>query len=51
MSLGPLMLDLQGTTLNSEEAEWLQHPQVGGVILFTRNYESPAQLLALTQSI
>ena len=44
MTLGPLMVDLVGLTLGEEEAEILQHPLVGGVILFSRNYESPEQI-------
>jgi beta-N-acetylhexosaminidase len=51
MSLGPLMIDLRGTTLNEDEREWLQHPALGGVILFTRNFESPEQLAALIDDI
>lgn len=45
------MVDLQGTVLSDEEKLLLQHPLVGGVILFTRNYQSPEQLIELTQSI
>lgn len=45
---GALMLDLQGTTLTDEEVSLLQHPQVGGVILFARNIETPEQVSALT---
>lgn len=51
MHLGPIMLDLEGVDLTPEESEMLQHPHVGGVILFTRNYESPKQMLSLTKRI
>lgn len=51
MSLGPIMLDLCGTVLDQDEKEMLQHPAVGGVILFTRNFSTPLQLRALIQSI
>ncbi|MHB8254357.1 MAG: beta-N-acetylhexosaminidase [Acidiferrobacter sp.] len=51
MSLGPVMMDLMGTTLSARERKWLKDPLVGGVILFTRNYESPEQLRALTTEI
>jgi beta-N-acetylhexosaminidase len=51
MSLGPLMIDLVGTTLAPEERELLGHPLVGGVILFARNYVDPDTLTALVADI
>src|SRR5437773_2050114 len=51
VTLGPVMLDVAGLRVASEEKEILRHPSVGGVILFARNFESPRQLLALTAEI
>ena len=51
MSLGPLMIDIQGTTLSAEEKAWLTAPAVGGVILFTRNFVALDQLSDLVASI
>jgi beta-N-acetylhexosaminidase len=51
MSLGPVMLDIQGTALTAEDRERLRHPLTGGLILFSRNYESPEQIAALAAEI
>lgn len=51
VSLGPIMLDVVGTTLSAEDIRRIQHPLTGGVILFARNYQDRAQLTALTQAI
>jgi beta-N-acetylhexosaminidase len=45
------MLDLKDTALTAEERDILRHPQTGGVILFSRNYESPEQLKSLCGEI
>jgi len=50
-ALGPMLVDVRGTALNGEERTFLAHPQVGGVILFARNFESPPQLRELTAQI
>jgi beta-N-acetylhexosaminidase len=45
------MVDIAGTELTPEDREVLRHPLVGSVILFTRNYQNPAQVAALTTAI
>ena len=49
--LGPVMVDVAGLQLTDDDAKRLCHPLVGGMILFARNFESPAQLKRLTSSI
>ena len=51
MSLGPVMLDIEGVSLSPADRDLLREPAVGGVILFTRNYESVAQLSDLVADI
>jgi beta-N-acetylhexosaminidase len=51
MKLGPVMVDVSGLELTADDVERLQHPQVGGVILFARNYAAPLQLIQLCHSI
>ena len=49
--LGPVMLDVAGLALTDEDRERLTHRLTGGVILFSRNFESTDQLLRLTDAI
>lgn len=46
-----LMLDLLSLDVSEAEAEMLRHPQVGGLILFSRNFSSREQLIRLVQQI
>lgn len=46
-----VVLDLKGTSVADDEHALLQHPSTAGVILFTRNFESKAQLTALCAEI
>ncbi|MDN6858313.1 beta-N-acetylhexosaminidase [Pseudomonas sp. CAN2814] len=48
---GSLMLDIGGTWLTAEDRQILRHPEVGGLIIFARNIESPRQVRELMESI
>lgn len=48
---GPVMLDLAGPQMTDQERGLLRHPLVGGVILFSRNYQSREQLCRLTAEV
>mgnify|MGYP001815738192 FL=1 len=45
------MLDIEGVALTPADRDLLREPAVGGVILFTRNYESPEQIADLVSDI
>ncbi|MCF7534987.1 beta-N-acetylhexosaminidase [Pseudomonas petrae] len=48
---GSLMVDVAGTWLTSEDRQFLRQPEVGGLIIFERNIESPRQVRELCASI
>ncbi len=45
------MLDVKGQSLDDDDIQRLQHPAVGGVILFARNFASRSQVIALITEI
>ena len=51
MSLGPVMLDIDGLALSPADRNLLREPAVGGVILFSRNFESAEQVTDLVTEI
>jgi beta-N-acetylhexosaminidase len=46
-----LVIGVAGTELTPRERDWLQHDACAGVILFTRNFASRAQVAELSQAI
>lgn len=51
MTTKRFMLDLDGITISAEEKDIIQHPLVGGLIFFTRNYHSLEQLTQLITDV
>ena len=51
LDLGPLIVDIAGVELTVEDREFLQHPNIGGVILFARNFICREQVGALVAEI
>jgi beta-N-acetylhexosaminidase len=51
LPLGVVIADLAGPRLTDAERARLMHPGTGGVILFSRNFESVGQLAALCGEI
>ena len=45
------MVDLEGSTISETEKVLLMQPEVGGIILFSRNFESVEQITALVSEI
>jgi len=45
------MLDIAGTWLTAEDRQLLRQPEVGGLILFARNIESPRQVRELSMAV
>ncbi|MGH8032615.1 MAG: beta-N-acetylhexosaminidase [Luteimonas sp.] len=46
-----LVIGVAGTELTAQERDWLQHDACAGVILFTRNFASRAQIADLSAAI
>ena len=51
MSLGPVMLDIDGLALSPADRDILREPATGGVILFARNFDSANQVADLVAEI
>lgn len=51
LSIGPVMIDLEGLTVSEPERDMLRHPNTGAVILFKRNFADPDQIAALIREI
>ena len=46
-SFGRLMTSLEGTSLTLKEKELISNKHIGGIILFSKNFESQSQIQSL----
>ena len=51
MTLGPIIVSIEGKKLSEDDRHTLRHDAIGGVILFSENYEDREQLMDLIRSI
>ena len=51
MTLGPIIVSIEGKKLSEDDRHTLRHDAIGGVILFSENYENQEQLMELVRSI
>ena len=51
MILGPIIVSIEGKKLSEDDRHTLRHDAIGGVILFSENYEDREQLMELVRSI
>ena len=50
-SFGRLMTSLEGTSLTYKEKELILNKHIGGIILFSKNFESQSQIHSLCLDI
>ncbi len=51
LTIGPIMIDIEGLALTQTDREKIRHPNTGAIILFARNYENPTQIAELVADI
>jgi beta-N-acetylhexosaminidase len=51
LTIGPVMIDIEGQSLTALDKEKIAHPNTGALILFTRNFEAPEQIQGLITAI
>lgn len=51
MHYGRIMVDVEGVSLNADDKEFIAHPDVGGIILFKRNFIDIPTLCQLVKDL